>query len=338
MNAALVIQTAFAGDLILTLPMIQEMRRLLPGTRIDVLCIPGTAELLTNHPAVDGVHIYDKHNGNPPFGALIRSLRADRYSLCISPHRSMRSALIARGSGARQRISFDRSAGGMLYTDRIPYDPRTHEAVRNLNLLGPIADGIDFETVPRVYPADADIASAEAVAVRCGPGPYICIAPGSVWATKRWTPEGFSEVVQAMSSDYGVLLIGGEGDRSLCDEICRMAGTDRAANAAGELSFLSSAALLGGAAALVSNDSAPVHLASAMRTPVVEIYGATVPEFGFFPFGVPHRIVQREDLSCRPCGVHGGNECPISTFACMRELSSEQVVRSLRGLLADAAK
>jgi heptosyltransferase-2 len=109
-------------------------------------------------------------------------------------------------------------------------------------------------------------------------------------------------------------------------------------NTAGEVPFLVSASLIGGAAVLISNDSAPVHIASAMGTPVVELYGATVPGFGFTPFGVPHRIAEVHGLPCRPCGIHGGDTCPVRTFACMRELDPATIVNAARELMREGKR
>jgi heptosyltransferase-2 len=165
----------------------------------------------------------------------------------------------------------------------------------------------------------------------------IAVAPGSVWATKRWTPGGFTDLVREIATTHDVVLIGGGGDRELCAGIATRAGAAGVANTAGELPFLASAALLGHAAALVSNDSAPVHLASAMGTPVVEIYGATGPQFGFTPWQVPHRIVQLEGLPCKPCRIHGSDACPIGTFECMEQLPARRVLEALQALLADVS-
>ena len=128
----------------------------------------------------------------------------------------------------------------------------------------------------------------------------------------------------------------GADDRAFSEAMTTAVGDVHCVSAAGRLSFPGTAALIRDARLLISNDSAPVHLASAMQTPVIEIYGATVPEFGFTPFGVPHRIVQREGLSCRPCGIHGGNVCPIGTFECMKSITPRDVLAAAEELLGQA--
>ncbi|MBR9976660.1 MAG: glycosyltransferase family 9 protein [Bacteroidetes bacterium] len=379
-GAILIIQTAYAGDLILTLPLIEEAALQYPEVPIDVLCIPSTVDLLANNPFVRRCIVYDKRKGRPPLHRLLRDLSREGYSLCLCPHRSFRSALLAFASRAPKRITFDRSAATWLFTDVFSYREDWHEVERNRSLLSEGQQPVPTHRTPRLYPSEQDYERVASLLRRCdGPSRYICVAPGSVWSTKRWTEEGFAALIRHFSSTHTVFLIGGKEDHERCSRIARGAccvppsgsewselefnaatGGDAGVvdvnadfpvegrqadavelrdsdhciiNVAGELGFLASAALIENAELLVSNDSAPVHLASAMRTPVVEIYGATTPDLGFSPYGVPHRFAQREDLDCRPCAEHGGRECPIGTLVCMRELYSRQVIETAEELL-----
>jgi len=333
----LIIQTAFAGDVILTLPLIQETRRFFPHATIDVLCIPGTAELVQHHPAVHRAIVYDKKHTTPSLPALGRRLRHEGYDICLVPHRSFRSAFLAYCTGAKLRISFDRSAGGWFYTVRTAYRKECHEIRRNLSLLEQLVKGVNRDTRPMLPISHDDVCIVENMVHEYALAmPFLCVAPGSVWATKRWLPESFAEFIADLAKDYGVALLGGKDDAPLCADITRMAGTEKCVDLSGRLSFLQSAELLRRAVVLVSNDSAPVHLASAVGTPVVEIFGATVPAFGFTPFLVPYDIVEEEGLACRPCGLHGGDQCPIRTFDCMNNITATQVIAAVRGLLQRA--
>ncbi len=337
MRDLLIIQTAFAGDLILTTPLIEQCAHCFPGIGIDVLCIPGTASLLAHNPHVREVLPYDKQSGKPGLLTLTRRLSRKGYEICIVPHRSFRSAILARATRARRRVSFDRSAASWLYTDTVRYADADHEVERNRTLLS-VFDGARKTRVrPALYPSEDDRMAAARSVSAGGTMPMLCLAPGSVWATKRWTQEGFIEVGKALCQEYQVVLIGGAQDAALCAEIAGALPPDRVVNTAGKLSFLASAALVGMSRILISNDSAPVHVASAMGTPVVEIYGATSPEYGFTPYGVPHRIVQREGLACKPCAIHGGHHCPITTFDCMRGLSARSVIEAVRSLLDEVS-
>jgi heptosyltransferase-2 len=157
----------------------------------------------------------------------------------------------------------------------------------------------------------------------------IALAPGSVWATKRWPY--YTELARALSADGRIVIVGGAEDSSLALEI-RSAVPD-AVDATGALPLLASAELIGRCSVIVTNDSAPLHLASAMGTPTVAIFGPTVPDFGFGPLAPSRVVVGHETLTCRPCHRHGPRRCPLTHFRCMRELTPELVAERARTLL-----
>ena len=163
----------------------------------------------------------------------------------------------------------------------------------------------------------------------------IAVAPGSVWATKRWTVEGFASVSEAfLQQGFSVVLIGGPDDVEAGKKIESLLSTrDGLINLIGRCSLPVSAAVIDRMDLLVSNDSAPLHIASATNTPVVALFCATVPEFGFGPWQVDSSVLGVENLSCRPCGRHGGMTCPTGTHACQRELKAEQVIVAAEELL-----
>ena len=131
-------------------------------------------------------------------------------------------------------------------------------------------------------------------------------------------------------ADHRLVIIGGPGDAPLAREIVAAVPGARAIDATGRLSLLASAELLGRCAVLVTNDSAPQHLASAMGTPTVAIFGPTVPDFGFGPLAPRRRVLGHEALDCRPCDRHGPLRCPLGHWRCMREIAA--------GTVADAAR
>ena len=336
-RSILVIQTAFLGDLILTLPLIQSLAGAFPGGRIAVLAIPSTVEVLLNHPAVGERLVFDKRGRDRGWRGLLRMsrrLRQEGFDTVLVPHRSLRSALLAALAGIPRRIGFDTSAGSLLLTDRVRRDRRVPETQRNLSLLGPL-DVHPAVGPPRIYPGPEDRRHAQDFLARhwkTQPEDLVGVAPGSVWPTKRWLPEGYAEVIGQLRETDGcaVVLFGSREDRPLCQQIARLSG-DTIPVAAGELSVLSAAALMEHCRLIISNDSAAAHLAAAMGRPVVAIFGPTVPAFGFAPSGSDH-IVLETDLDCRPCGIHGGNRCPRRTFACMRAISPEAVLEAVRSI------
>lgn len=156
------------------------------------------------------------------------------------------------------------------------------------------------------------------------PSTYITVAPASVWFTKQWPAEKWIELIKILPQYHQVFLIGAPGDTALCERIALEAG--RGEVLAGKLSLLATAALMEGARMNYVNDSAPLHIASAMRAPVTAVFCSTVPAFGFGPLHPNGRVVEHsEALYCRPCGLHGYRACPEGHFKCALEIFPDQV-------------
>ena len=336
----LVIQTAFLGDVILTLPLVQVLKREFPDSAIDVVVTPRAAPLLENHPAVRSAVVYDKRGrdaGAAGFLRLRKQLAGTRYDLALVPHRSMRSSLLARFAGIPERIGFDRSAGRYFFTRTVHYEPSMHETRRNLSLLGPLGIGSRGAEFPRLYPSQRDGRKVDEWLQEhgvSGGSHMAAIAPGTVWNTKRWPEERFTEIAKRLAdSHFAVFLIGGNDDRDLCSRISAAAG-ECVRTASGDLSLLESAELVRRCRILIANDSAPMHIALAVGTPVLAIYGATVPAYGFAPYGPHDRVVETTGLACRPCTPHGGDRCPITTFDCMNKITVDRVVQETNSTLS----
>jgi heptosyltransferase-2 len=260
-----------------------------------------------------------------------------KYDLAIVPHRSLRSALIAKGAKIPERIGFDISAAPGQYTELVQYRESIHESMRNLALLEPLQLRTTDAIYPQLFPSPQDLIAVESLLREFtlrDSRPLIAIAPGTVWNTKRWFKERFAQLGKELDvAGYDVVLIGGDDDVNLCNEILEIAGSSRLFTAAGRLSLLQSGALIKQCRVLVSNDSAPMHIAVAMKTPVVGIFGATVPSFGFAPYGELDVIVETKDLACRPCTKHGGSKCPIKTFDCMTRITVDEVFQNVKRLV-----
>ena len=337
----LVIQTAFLGDVVLTTPLLDTLRTQKPDAEIDIVVTPAGAQALDRHPSIRTLLVYDKkgrQKGFFGFISLVRTLRRNRYSMALIPHRSMRSGMLAYFAGVPRRIGFDRSAARRWMTDVIEYRSQDHEIDRNLALLRPLGIGSPSLRFPSLRPQRSDREAASALIRESGiaPGTFVAIAPGSVWNTKRWPWERYAELVRLFEHrGYPVVLVGGPDDADLCRRVLSAAEVRQSVSAAGRLTVLQSAALMGESRALVTNDSAPLHLASAMGIPVIAIFGATSPSYGFGPRGPKDRIVETMGLSCRPCAIHGGDTCPVGTFECMLRIDAEQVAAHVLGVIAD---
>ncbi len=336
----LVFQTAFLGDVILTLPMIQLLHKKFPLAAIDVVTTPIASELLANHPAISTIIRYDKRKSQKGIAGILslsKQLRLQQYDLAVVPHRSFRTSVVIALSGIKERIGFSTASGSMFYNHIVEYEKLNHEIDRNLSLVAPLNIIAVRKELPSLYPSAADIAVIDKFLFEreiLDHNSMIAIAPGSVWKTKRWLIERFSELSLLLAnSGFEILIIGGKDDAALGKSIIETAKHKKIHDATGKLSLLQSAEVIRRCKTLVTNDSAPLHIGVAMRTPVVAIFGATVPEFGFAPYGTNDIVVETKNLSCRPCAIHGGNECPIGTFVCMKNIEANVVAEKVKSII-----
>ena len=348
---SLVIQTSFLGDMVLTTPLIAELARRGP---VDVVATPASAPLLANNPSVRDVILYDKRGDAKGMTGLYATSQRLRHrqdgdeeqhrevAVAYLAQGSVRSATLALLAGIPERVGFTTSAGRRLYTRRVPYRQDRHHAERLWRLAMPpdVGDPDARAITPRLFPADAEMSAVDELLREAGhlaDEPLLALAPGSIWGTKRWPY--YARLARDLADRdvrLRLVVIGGRDDADLAREIVETLPAGRAIDATGRLSLLASAELIGRAVALVTNDSAPQHLASAMGTPTVSVFGPTVPGFGFGPLA-PHRAtVGHGALACRPCHRHGPKACPLGHWRCMREIGTAPVIESIDALLQPA--
>ena len=326
----LIVQTGFIGDLVLSLSTISTVREHFPGAFIAVVVTPVGAELVHNDSRIDEVIIFDKRGANSGIGGFLRMsslIRSKQFTHALSLHKSARSTLLLLISGIRYRVGFAESALSFLHNRVITRRHHAHEVQRNLCIVA----GLGLPLASCSSKLKLAIPEVDRVPNR------IAIAAGSVWRTKRWSTSGFVDLSKRLiDRGFELVFVGGPADKEVTDRICRQLPSGSAIrNEVGKCSLSDSAALIGSSQLLIGNDSAPLHLASATGTPAVGIYCATIPEYGFTPWMVPHRIVGEAALSCRPCGRHGGNECPTGTHLCRRGLKSDAVYAAVDDLLRE---
>lgn len=315
MQKILVIQTAFIGDVILATAVVEQLHASFPGAAIDFLLRRGNESLFQGHPFLRRVIVRDKSRGKArSLLQVLSKVRAERYDLVVNLHRFLSSGLIAGFSKAEHVCGFAKNPLSWRYDHKAPHvvseaGPGLHEVERNQGVIAHLTDGKAAKV--RLYPsaADFDLVREE--------GPYVCIAPTSVWFSKQWPWERWAELIRLAPEGVRVFLLGAPGDRGACGVIAEAAGRRDVVNRAGDLTLLQSAALMAGAEMNYVNDSAPLHLASAVDAPVTAVFLSTVPRFGFGPRSKESRVVETElALDCRPCGLHGFKACPKGHFRC----------------------
>ncbi len=324
----LVIQTAFTGDVVLATALIEKLHTHYPDARIDFLLRKGNEGLLQAHPYLTSVLVWDKkQHKQRNLMRLAGTIRRTGYTHVINAHRFAASGILTMLSGAGYKAGFDKNPFAFTYTRKVTHEIATagaatvHELWRNQQLIADITD--NEPAMPCLYPSADDynrIATYKS-------NRYICIAPSSVWFTKQFPEHKWSELLNELPASHTIYLIGAPSDKDTATRIIAAGRHKDAHNLCGQLSFLQSAALMQGAEMNYTNDSAPLHFASAMNAPVTAVFCSTVPYFGFGPVRANGCVVAtKETLPCRPCGLHGHKACPEGHFRCAETITNEQLL------------
>jgi heptosyltransferase-2 len=357
----LVIQTAFLGDVVLSTGVLEKLHEYYPEAQLDMMVRKGNENLLMNHPFLKNLYIFNKKKKIKSLFENIQKIRSTKYDLVINLQRFMTSGLITTFSGAKHTVGFKKnplsiffserfeheidiknSASNFtptedeflikdsmwpiknkLYTHEIGLEDEVHEISRNHKVISQFTNSVPGK--PALYPTAIDFDHIEPYKS----SPYICIAPASIWFTKQYPAEQWVELIINLRN-YKIFLLGAPGDFNLCQRIKGKADHSDVVVLAGKISLLQSAALMKDAFMNYVNDSAPMHLASAVNAPVTAVYCSTIPGFGFGPLSDNSFVVETlESLNCRPCGLHGHKACPENHFRCAKTIKTEQLLNSL---------
>jgi heptosyltransferase-2 len=334
----LIIQTAFIGDAILTLPMIQKLKVLFPESEIDVLAIPLTAEIFTASPHINRVLIIDKKGKQKSIFSLLKfvgEIKKNNYAKVYAPHRSLRTSLIVMNIAVKESFGFSTSSFKHVYTKLQDYIPQHHEVQRNLDLINYDYKD-DWKILPDILISRQEKEKIDNLFSTLNAKPDIAaVAPGSVWNTKIYPEPYYRTLIKYfIAKSFTVLLIGSEKEKFLCDNIAAHYGGE-VISAAGKFSLIETIELIKRSKILISNDSAPTHLGMCANIPILTLYCSTVPEFGFYPYNKGSYYLSFNDLKCKPCGIHGFKKCPVKTFACGYNLNPATVISKIEGMLND---
>lgn len=327
-GSVLVIKLRAVGDVLLSTIVLRSLRAAFPSARIDFMTEPPAKDLLTGNPDISRVIVYDRKEK----GALryLLDVRRARYDLVIDLFGNPRTALLARASAAPYRIGFDFRGRRYAYTHRIPSrGDRVHNTQFNLDALEAVGIPIVDRTIPfRFSPEDAHTVDNFLRVFSPDEKPLIAINAGGGWYTKRWALDRFASLADRLVErfDVGIVLPWGPGQRAGAEELSRMMARPPLIPPPTTLPQLG--ALFRRCAFVVSNDSGPMHIAAAVGTPVLGIYGPTNPALQG-PYGKNHVVVRREGLECLGCNL---TKCPIG-HPCMKELSVDAVWRAVEELL-----
>ena len=364
-SANVLIQTAFLGDLLLSIPLMKKIKALWPEQKLVLVCRRGVGEFFAKTGMVDEV-LEIKKGDSESYRGVLKTLRHMQIEKIISPHESLRTAFFVQKLRAKEKIAFAKPWNGLFYGLRVKKNYDLPDAIRQLSILqnydADLKSKIDHfaaEGKPYTVAANGQLAKTPAWASMSLRGFYdthstdidaalskvhlekavankaVAMFPGSVWATKRWKEEGYVQAGQKLSAQgVPVLVMGGPGEEELCARVAQQIPGAR--DLCAKTSIYESALLLSQLAAVIGNDSASMHLAATSETASVVIFGPTILEFGFRPWQDRVFVVETHGLACRPCGKHGHKKCPIGTHICMKQISKDEVLEKLQGVLHEA--
>lgn len=312
--------------MILATPVLEKLHKFYPEATIDLLVKSGMEGLFHNHPFLHKVIEWNKSRDKyRNFARIFRMIRKQEYDAVINIQRFASTGFLTAFTKAKRRIGFSKNPFSAFFTTSVPhvFRERMHEAERNLQLITALTDGTIVK--PKLYPSLTD----QAKTATYKSGAYYTISPASLWYTKQYPIEKWLEFISYFPDQARIYLLGSEQDTKLCKEIILKSNHPGCIDLSGKLSFLESASLIKDAWMNFTNDSAPLHLASAMNAPVTVIYCSTVPRFGFSPLSDDSKIVEVGELYCRPCGIHGYSSCPEKHFQCATQIDVNQLIARL---------
>jgi heptosyltransferase-2 len=283
-----------------------------------------------------------KKSDHDSYSKLQKKIREQEFYHVYCPHESFRSALFVRALKAEQKIGFKKWWNFWIFDQRFTRDLSLPDAIRQLSLARTEIPDWDerlqhiranssesaqgLQQVPEWASLQIELTKNSSYDLTVMK-PYICIFPGSVWDTKRWTTEGFTDLVKKLDRSHSVVLMGSSNERDLCEKIRNQ--NERVLNLAGHLSLTQSLHILKDAFLCISNDSGGQHMAAAVGTPVISIFGPTTLDLGYRPWISKAVVVENRNIKCRPCGKHGHKKCPIGTHECMTSITAQDVLQGL---------
>lgn len=334
----LIIRLSSIGDIVLASPLIRLVRQRFPQAKIDMLVSTEFEELVSANPNLTQVILFDRKTGLKGLWRLCKKIRKRRYDLIIDIHKKLRSFIICKTSGARQTVAYNKHSFQRFLLVKfkinrfveIPYVANLY--LKSVERFGIKDDGggLEFHITTSKDIGILELLRQKGVSKAY---PLIGLAPGAHWNTKRWIKERFIELANLLiqRKNATIVIFGGRDDVVLSNEIANLL-LNKPLIVAGKVSLMETAALLKRCDVLVTNDTGVMHIAAAVKTPVVAIFGPTVKEFGYYPYRVTNRVISN-NLPCKPCTTKGTSRCKINTFDCMRLISTDEVLGAVEELL-----
>lgn len=345
MKTQVVIQTAFIGDVFLSAVFFSHLRKFSPQSHIVLVAKKGVAQFFKEVGLVDTVLEVTK-NSAQSYSEVVQILNTQHQVeniFCL--HKSFRSAWLAFRIKAKLKFGFRKNIWSLFFDKTLIYPSTWPDPLRQLSLLSLAQHELKntlmtqdwsylnnknssggFAEIPNDYQMP------KVILEKNREEKSIAIFPGSVWATKKWSKESYSDLISnLLQKEFKVYLMGGPEELSLCESLQKK--NSACVVLAGKLSLSESIHFLAQVQLVVGNDSSSSHMAALVHTPVISLFGPTVLKFGFRPWNNKSKVIETEGLSCRPCNSHGPQVCPLKKESlhhqCMKKISVNQVLQAI---------
>ncbi len=317
-DRVLVTRLNYLGDVVLSLPLVDALHARSPGIEIDYLARRPGADVLAGDPRF--ARVFAVEDGLKNAIALVRDLRTRRYRAVIDLYSNPRSAWLAWLTGAPIRVGGNRRGRRHLYTHPVAVPCEVRRVTDVFMRYGvPLGIAADAQTAHPTLPlAPHERAAADTLLSRSN-RPLVGVHPGGKWSVKRWPSAKFAELIARLTRELGadVVVFTGPDERD---------ATERVRDAGGRIldamPIRALAAAISRLDAMVACDGGVMHVAAAVGTPTIGIFGSSEPAV-WFPYHAPHRAAYIE-VECRPCHRH---ECPLGHTRCLNELSASAVAQ-----------
>lgn len=331
MQNILVCQTGgWIGDMVLLTPALRALKHAYPESRLELLLRPRVADLMETHPYVDACIVDDKTRGR--YRSIVRSvsqIRDKAFDVAVVLHpTSLRNALLPFLARVPIRVGTSVSGRGMLLTTSFKDDTTVHEVRRYLRVLQ-LLDVDAVSDVLEFWHTDTDRQFVERLLDREGVSPQdrlIAVNLGTTWKTKQWDVTNFAEVIRQigyLAPETRIILTGSPTEESFTEGV---SASLPIVNLVGKTSILQLGALLERCEVCLTCDSGPMHIAAAVGTPTVALFGPTDP-VRHRPYSSGHEVIEKS-VSCRPCYKRTCQRTDVP-YLCMKEISIGEVVNAL---------
>ncbi|MET0300030.1 MAG: glycosyltransferase family 9 protein [Flavitalea sp.] len=319
----LVIRFSSIGDIVLTTPVVRCLKKQVPDAEVHYLTKKSYAGVVEHNPYLDKVHTL-----NEDFEAMLNDLRAENFDQVIDLHNNIRSLKVKRALGVPSHSFKKLNIEKWIFTTfKVNVMPDKHIVDRYLDatLAFEVKNdeaGLDYFIPEKDRVQETDIPTSHLAG-------YIGIVIGATYNTKKLPVEKLQELCKMI--DHPIILLGGKEDRAIGEDVCNV-DRHKIYNACGKFNLNESADLVRRSKLIISNDTGLMHIAAALKKPIISIWGNTVPSFGMYPYygkrfsdksgnGVkPFDVVEVKGLYCRPCSKIGYQKCPHGHFKCMKKI------------------